>query len=242
MDVDTPDPTSVLNHGLTIVNIVALILVLGYQVIMEYMRSRSKRHEDNKLDKLITATMDFTTAVREQSIAADAYRDNAHNFMNDVTGTMSGIRKMMADLISRNSGMMNKDNSLRLIEQSFPNVIRDIVTIFADSLATNGYATRKDFIRTRVKTLIGQVLDNVRSSLSYFQMSIDVDLFFPTDPHETSVVRYTLANELWDIVEPLYLQDRPIAERLEEMRLTVPNLIGDYLARIKSDLRDDVRG
>jgi hypothetical protein len=236
MTDEVADPTSVLNHGLTIVNIVALILVLGYQIVMEYMKSRAKRHEDNKLDKLITATTDFTTAVREQSIAADAYRDIAHGFMNDVTGTMSGIRKMMADLISRNSGMMNRDNSLRLIEQSFPNVISDIVTIFANSLETNGYAARKEFVRTRVKMLIGQVLDNVRSSLSYFQMSVNVDLFFPTDPHETSMVRYTLANDLWDLVEPLYLQQRDIKERLEEMRLNVPIAVNDYLTAIKNEL------
>jgi|SRR5271170_4734133 len=237
------DPESALNHGLTIINIVALILVLVYQVVMKYMDTRAKRHEDNKLGKLTDAVAEMLAAIKERNAvadaAADAYRGNAHDFMNDMRGTMSGIRKMMSDLLSRNAGLMNKDNSLRLIEQSYSSVVRDIVTIFSNSLESDGYANRKDFVRVRVKTLIGQTLDNLRNSLSYFQMSVDMDLFFETDPKETTTVRYVLANKLWDIVEPLYLRQGDLKERLEEMRLSVPNLISDYLTGIKNEVRDD---
>ena len=242
MDVDTPDPMSVLNHGLTIINIVALLCVLGYQIIMALIQARSKRLDDKALGKLTSAVLDMLTMIKVRGAEEEAYREAGHSFMNDMTGTMSGVRRMMADLISRNSGAMNKDNSLRLIEQAFPNVIQDIVTIFANSLEANDYATRKDFVRTRVKTLIGQALDNLRSSLSYFQMSIDVDLFFSTDPKETSLVRYVLANQLWDLVEPLYTQQRDVKERLEEVRLMVPNTIEDYLNAVKTKIESDSRG
>jgi hypothetical protein len=69
-------------------------------------------------------------------------------------------------------------------------------------------------------------------------MSVNIDLFFTTDPNETSTVRYVLANELWDLIEPLYLQQRPLPERLEEMRLIVPNRIEDYLTGIRNKLQE----
>jgi hypothetical protein len=242
MAVEAPEVPSVFTNGLTIVNIVALFLVLGYQVAMEYLKTRSKRHEDNKLGKLTDAVSDFLAAMKERNAATDAeseaYRSTAHDFMNDMRGTMSGVRKMMTDMLNRNAGFMNKDNSLRLIEQSFTSITRDATTIFSNSLESDGYANRKDFVRVRVKTLIGQTLDNLRNSLSYFQMSVDLDLFFETDPNETSTVRYVLANNLWDAVEPLYLQQRDSKERLEEMRLNVTLCVGDYLTGIKNRIKE----
>lgn len=225
-------PDGVMSNGLTIVNICALILVLAYHIIMKVIDVRAKREDDEKLGKLVDGIGKFLNAVQHQHTSMT-------EFQNEMAGTMSGVRKMMTEILNRNAGVMNRDNSLRIIDQSFSSVIRDIVMIFSNSLETNGYEERRDFIRTRVKTTIGQSLDNLRNSLGYFQMSVDVRPFFRSDATDSQGERYVLANELWELVEPLYRSKLPLKDRLEEMRLIVPNKIRDYVAATRHIVAGD---
>ena len=227
MEVPTEVPGGVLSSTLTVINVVALSIFLLYQVIVKWFDWKSKRDETAKLDSLISGISTFLEAVNKQYASTN-------EFQEEMKATMSGVRKLLTDMTQKNAGVMNRDNSLRVIDQSFNNVVRDIVMIFASSLENNGYAERQEFIKNRVKTTIGQTLDNLRASLAVFQMSVDIRPFFRSTSTDEKGERYVLAAELWELVEPLYLSKLPLKDRLEEMRLNVPNLIRDYVAGTRS--------
>ena len=215
---------------MTAVNVAALGVFLAYQAVIKWFDWKSKRDETSKLDTLITGITTFLEAVNKQYATTTEFQD-------EMKATMSGVRRLLADMTQKNAGVMNRDNSIRIIEHSFQNVVPDIVAIFTASLENNGYSERPDFIKNRVKTAVGQTLDNLRASLRVFQMSVDDGLFFRSVNGDDKGDRYALAAELWDTVEPLYSKRLPINERLEEMRLNVPNCIRDHVAVIKSQIR-----
>lgn len=222
-------PAGVLSNTLTVINVIALTIFLIYQIIVKWFDWKTNQTESSKMDSLIDVIASFLAVVRSQQAANE-------EFQKDTSATSSGVRRLLTEIAYKNAGAMNRDNSLRVIEQSFSNVMRDIVMIFAASLENNGYTERQDFIRNRVKTTIGQTLDSLRSSLSVFQMSVDLRLFFRSTTTDEKGERYVLAAQLWDLVEPLYSSKLPLKERLEEMRLIVPNLIRDYLASTKNQM------
>ena len=229
MDVPAEVPTGVLSSTLTVINVVALSIFLVYQIVMKWFDWKSKRDETQRMDDLVKGIATFLEAVNKQYASTN-------EFQEEMKATMSGVRKLLTDMTQKNAGVMNRDNSLRVIDQSFSNVVRDIVMIFASSLENNGYAERQEFIKTRVKTTIGQTLDNLRASLAVFQMSVDIRPFFRSTSTDEKGERYVLAAELWDLVEPLYLSKLPLKDRLEEMRLGVPNLIRDYIAATRNSI------
>lgn len=230
MEVPSEIPPSIFSTTMTVINVVALGIYLAYQAVLKWFDWRSKRDETSKLDALITGITTFLEAVNKQYATTLEFQD-------EMKSTMSGVRRLLAEMTQKNAGVMNRDNSVRVIEQAFSNIVRDIVAIFTASLENNGYCERPEFIKNRVKTAIGQTLDNLRTSLTVYQMSIDDGLFFRSIGGDEKGERYALAAELWDMVEPLYSKKLPINERLEEMRLNVPNYIRDYVAAIKHQIK-----
>lgn len=230
MELPSEIPTDLTSSTLTAVNVAALGVFLAYQAVIKWFDWKSKRDETAKLEALIAGITAFLDAVNKQYVITTEFQD-------EMKATMSGVRRLLADMTQKNAGVMNRDNSVRVIEHSFQNVVRDIVAIFTASLENNGYSERPEFIKNRVKTAVGQMLDNLRASLSVFQMSIDDDLFFRSVNGDDKGDRYALAAELWNLVEPLYSKKLPLNERLEEMRLVVPNCVRDYVAAIKGQIR-----
>lgn len=236
MDAPTEVPEGMLSHTMTVINVVALWIFFIYQIIIKWFDLKSKREDNEKLDALVLGINTFLEAVKMQYATTN-------EFQEEMKSTMSGVRKLLTEMAQKNAGLMNRDNSLRVIEQSFANVIRDIVLIFAASLENNGFDERQEFIRNRVKTTIGQTLDNLRVSLGMFQMSVDIRPFFRSQSADDQGDRYVLVTSLWDLVEPLYRAKTPLKERLEEMRLIVPNRIRDYVAATKHTIvREDESG
>ena len=232
MDPTTDVPTGVLSNTITTINVVALTILLVYHIVVKWFDWNAKRVESAKMDSLIGGISSFLEAVKVQQASIA-------EFQEEMKGTMSGVRRLLVEMTQKNAGVMSRDNSLRVIEQSFSSVVRDIVMIFASSLENNGYNERQEFIKNRVKTTIGQTLDSLRASLSVFQMSVDIRPFFRSTMTDEKGERYVLAAELWDLVEPLYVSKLPLKDRLEEMRLLVPNLIRDYLAGTKNQMLGD---
>lgn len=230
MEVPSEIPPSIFSTTMTVINVVALGIYLAYQAVLKWFDWKSKRDETSKLDALITGITTFLEAVNKQYATT-------LEFQEEMKSTMSGVRRLLSDMTQKNAGVMNRDNSIRVIEQSFSNAVRDIVMIFTTSLENNGYSERSEFIKNRVKTAVGQMLDNLQTSLSVYQMSVDTKLFFRSAANEDQGERYLLASELWQLVEPLYLRKLPLNERLEEVRLVVPNYIRDYLASVKNQIR-----
>lgn len=153
--------------------------------------------------------------------------------MKTLSGSISALHTSIRDVASRQNGSINRADSIRLVEQAINETLhREVVDIFTYSLRKNDYAKRADFIKQRVKTLIGQAIVRIAASLrEYRHLSINPACYLTYyNDQGTKGVRFSMVDLLWDSVEPLYNAPHPPDgedPRLDEMRITVSNIFSD---------------
>jgi uncharacterized protein YoxC len=161
--------------------------------------------------------------------------DSMASSVKTLSGSVSELHSAIRDVANRQHGGINRGDSIRIVEHAINETLqREVVDIFSYSLRKNDYANRADFIKQRVKTLIGQVIVRIAANLrEYRHLSINPACYLAYYRDEsTRGVRFKIVDRLWDGVEPLYRAPHPPEgddPRLDEMRITVANIVADVL-------------
>ena len=93
---------------------------------------------------------------------------------------------------------------------------------------------------------IAEVFTLTKKSLNEFNLSVDLDKFFPTYKKDNNI-HYKLVDDIWDSVEPVYNVNRyddksPVKDQqIEEMTIGVNNVIVSFCASIQSNINDIYR-
>lgn len=190
-------------------------------------------------DQAFIETMNHLASVLSQHTADE--ENNASRINNTLmrfTDLVGELRRSVGEVHARMSNKTSKRDSLAAIEDQLTVLRHEVCNLFAKSLLENDYAARSEFIRTRVKTGIGDVFDRAKHRLTTdYDLSVPVDPFFAVRDGAEGNTRYTAVDELWDWVEPLYRSKTPVTERIEEMCVMVGNVINDVVSRGRERLR-----
>jgi hypothetical protein len=227
--------------AMVFIAVIAGILLVGFWLWL--MSKRQEQHAKNERSKRFSMTLDdLRGAVLHQTVVLDRHTNNEqfsfatlNDSVDSLGVSMQGLHGAMQDLIARQSGAINRTDSLRIVETYFHDVIlREIQALLEISLKKNEYQQRKEFIERRIKTEVGNILQRAAKALSDYKLSVNCAFFFEVVPDITRM-RYTLVDQIWEKIQPIYLTGQEVGAKIEEMRVTVENIVQDYVARIKNE-------
>ncbi len=142
------------------------------------------------------------------------------------------LQAIIRDMAARQTGGINRADSMRLIEQIINDVVmRDAMDILGYSLRKNDYANRAEYIKTKVRTEIGRSILRAAAGLREYR-HLSVSPAYYLTYYFDEGVRFNVCDELWRKIEPLYRQHanhQGEERRLEEMRVIVGNVFGDLV-------------
>lgn len=198
-------------------------------------REATRKHEHKEMLGALTQLVQVTN---ERAIREEKSFEQLVDMTNETRGIVSGMYKVVGDLLAREAGAINRDDSLRLVERFFMFDVRvDVIAVFKKAMEANGFAERAQFIESRVKTSITQILETTEKSLRNFNLSIAVDPFFARGKST-----YHLTDTLWEQVKPLFTHRAALPDRLEEMHITVQSKIREHVQSGFEHIHDVYRG
>ena len=220
-----------------------LVAWRGFAMWDKRMQARADREETRRRDaaeraraeqdRRLNETMGRMCQLFEQHTIEEESNSTAmNNSLANLSNCVDVLGRGVHDLRNRLSNVMSHRDSLTAIaEKMTGGLLADAAAIFDQSLRKNDYVGRPNFIKERVKTAVGAAIGRAYDKLrTEYQLSVQLDPFFPTRVGRGGGTRYTLCDTLWDRVEPLYRREGDKDKKVEEMRVTVANAVGDLVS------------
>lgn len=143
--------------------------------------------------------------------------------------SVAGVVKRLADKVE---GRLSRDDSRRFVGTKLnADMYRGVCNVVERSFNENHYLGREAFIADRVRSRIRDVMVTTRNELKELPLALSVDQFFPTTTDDAGE-RFTLCDQIWIKVAPLFEDKRPAGDRMDEAALLIENIIKDHLARV----------
>jgi len=223
---------------------ISLLVLFGliYLTVRHYLSIRKERATEkmkqNRADQYANALTSISTAFTSQSAKSDMMMERLNNTMRDVNGSINKVDTCLVSLLTYTSGTINYQDSVRLVKDRFLKEIRrSVYYIIEKSLAENDYENRKEFVSKKVKTAIGDLLQECRDDLNSYKLAINPRDFFLVT-REPGVERFLLCDMLWNEIESLYRSRVDLRHKLEEANLNIENVIKDYLTGLEEKVRE----
>lgn len=236
--------------GIATVTAVIIFIIFKYKMTKSTQDAKNERLRE--YGKMYAGMMD---AINNLTASLKKFEGNQMQIMNDINGHLMAITNGLVDqkatinelgkttkkanelaqqILSKTSGIIGHEDSACIIKLFFMNVAyNEIEKIVHDSLRKNDYSTRSDWILDRVKSGIGDILSECRSTLNDLNLSISIPKFFKIDSSQIKE-RFMLVNIIWGGIEEFYSSPKTLDQKLEESSLKLRNIIKDYLAEIFS--------
>jgi hypothetical protein len=195
-------------------------------------RAAADRARDEQARRLNETMGRMCQLLEQHTVEEENHTSTTNISLSRLSDNVGELGRCVHDLQNRLSNVMSHRDSLSAItDRMTGGLAADAAAIFDQSLRKNDYAGRPDFIKERVKTALGKAVGQAYDKLrTEYKLSIELDPFFPTRPGSGGGVRYVLCDTLWDRVEPLYRRDGDKDRKVEEMRVTVSNVVGDLVS------------
>lgn len=236
--------------GVAIVIAAIIFIIFKYKMVKSSQDAKNDRlKEYNKMySNMQIAITDMSKAVRESDIQQIKIMTDINSHLMAITNALKNqkdvitnleinaqsVNELVTDILRRTNGFIGHEDSAVIIKLFFLNVsYYEIEKIVHDSLRKNDYISRADWILDRVKSEVGEVLSQCRSTLNDLNLSISITKFFKIDSSQTKE-RFMLVNIIWNGIEEFYTAERTLDQKLEESSLKIKNMIKDYLDEIFS--------
>lgn len=215
---------------LVVIILFAIKQYLVYKSMANIEVSKQKRAQLYN-NTLLTLSNNINNFTKDQKIMIERIAMLLEKTTDDqkiINENVKTTRTLMAKILSNQEGILDRRFSIKIIEHYFVIVIYTAVAeIFEKSLRENDFSNRQEFIANKVRTKIGDIIDNSVRELKEFNFSIDIDPFFELDKGVNGK-RYILIDNIWNSVKIFYLQDKPLDQRCEESKLLISFIIKDY--------------
>ena len=134
------------------------------------------------------------------------------------------LKIVMDELLDRQKGVINLDDTLRIIDECFQRSVKPAAVATAEqSLRANHWSTDRVFIEERVKQELNNTLYNCERGISNYQLSIDHKLFFPGQADGP----FDLAVIFWNIIKELHeagaAEQSSLDQRIRLARIRIEN-------------------
>ncbi len=238
--------------ALQIVAIGGFVLWMCMNRLFAFLDNRQQMKREAELEEAKTLRAEaFKTMLgnlvenlKEQSKENTTNLTRVGSTVEAMTHAVMSLHRVVSDVRDRQAKIISRGESLAIVEAKFIDYVRnEALGVFEQSLRRNAYQERKDFVRDRVKTAIGEIITRAHQSLErdYPALSLNLDPFFTERGSGTGGLRYTLCDTMWEKVEPLYLLGRgakDIDQRVEEMCIILSNIVNDYVTSARETACD----
>lgn len=231
-----------LKSGAMIFILIMAGLALGAFYLWLRARKQERASKEERAERFNDTLLGLKDATLHQTVVLDRHTNGEQVALSELNGNVTSLGTSVGELhgsinelVARQSGFINRTDSIRLIQTYFEDVVvREIQVLFEVSIKKNDYEERRAFVETRVKTEMANIVGRAAHALSEYKLGVNHEFFFERVPEEQKV-RYTVVDALWKKVKPIYLTSGDCHEKIEEMRVLVENTVKDYVARIRSD-------
>ncbi len=186
------------------------------------MREELEKTRDDSINNLINAIKAQMSFSKERDEADSDITRKIYERQSDIGQTMEEVRNSLLNKV-------NKANSLRIIQAKFDTIQYMLGFVVERSLNYNHYDSQPDYVASRVKTDMAEILVDARDKLGRLDLSVPQDVFFRLQP-EPGVERFWLCDDVWLKVEPLFRGTSDVRQRVERARLLIKNAVSDYVA------------
>jgi hypothetical protein len=236
------DSVNSLKSGGMIFIVVMTIVIIIYMVISKYFTWKKERmlseQKSQRVDIQIKALLSLNEnlgLVKSElmNLSTDNKRHNealllAQNHVNTQLDTMSKkIRGIIPDI-----------DASKIIKVYFNAIIRKEISFLVEAqIIENGFAESRAFIRRRMKSNIGEILDRCQEELKGLKLPISVRSIFLTY-EDRDGDRYQVCDLLWDSIEPILARGGDKKKNIEEVKLIILNVLNDYISPVIKELTE----
>jgi len=144
--------------------------------------------------------------------------------------TVASVVQRMTDKVD---GRLSREDSRKFISAKLTSdMYRALCAIVEKSFNENHFIGREAFISDRVRSRMRDVMVSARRELRDLPIAVTIDPYFQTTTDDTGE-RFALCDQIWSKVVPLFVDQRPVQQRMDEVALIIENLIKDHVARVE---------
>lgn len=241
-------------------SLVIIISALWFVYAITTYILRNRREQVIEEAKEVRAEK-YTAAQREQAKALDALAASTqqlvemhHEHGRRIQDTfaslhisMDKVNTSLRELTEFHTRVMTLDDSLRLVDHYFRELIRDTQDLLCRVITEGTYLARREFIARKVRTELSDVYSRLYSRLLDYNLCFGPEEFFKTyegtaEDTNTSYERFVLVDLVWSATEPILMNETGATDdRKEEIKLIVVNTVSDYLSGIGKKIRESRR-
>lgn len=168
-------------------------------------------------------TMNLTTNKALSDLGTNMARNS------QALNTVAGAVQRMTDKVD---GKLSREDSRKLVAGKLnTDMFRALCSVIEKSFNENHYLGREAFISDRIRSRARDVMVAVRGELKDLPLSVSIEPYFPTTMDDAGE-RFALCDQIWGKVNNLFMDPRPVAQRMDEVMLIIENLIKDHIARV----------
>lgn len=152
------------------------------------------------------------------------------------------LSALMRELLDRQKGVINLEDSLRIVELNFRLEVKpSVLTTIEASIRNNHYTSDPDFIRDRFLARINLILHTAFTALDFYTLSVKPAFFFPADAEK----HYELANTLWASLKAIHeisedLTDAAVVtKRVQQAQIRAEDIINSFVNSRVTQIRDN---
>lgn len=234
--------------GLLCVMVVAAIIYLIWykintsknreeQALVEaHKNERAKLYAD-AIHGLRASVDDLKVTMQEHTVQEQQNVATIEGMVRGIDTTVSSVREIASYVATVATGSIAFDDSLKIVEDAFNRgIVFEVCGVINTSLIENDYVGRQEFVERKVKTAIGEVLQESCEYLSSLSLPFGPKVFFTLNTTHVAT-RYELCDQIWLAVEPLFRSNMDKLKKMEECKLLIFNCVHDYFESVKKKLR-----
>jgi hypothetical protein len=151
------------------------------------------------------------------------------------TQRQAELSALMRELLDRQKGVINIEDSFRIIEINFRLEIKPSVLATVEaSIRNNHYTQEAQFVQERFLARVNAIIFSAREGLRNYALSVKPEFFFPSD----SSKHYLLADELWTSLKVIHEIPMPttdpdwelaLSKRVQQAQLRAENVINSFV-------------
>lgn len=149
---------------------------------------------------------------------------------------------LMRELLDRQKGVINLEDSFRIIEINFRLEIKpSILSTVEASIRNNHYSQEAAFIQERFVARVNKILFMAQEALSFYTLSVRVDFFLPSNHSK----HYELTDQLWDVLRSVHetpvegVGEEFLRRRVERAQLKAEKVMNEFLNMRISEVRSN---
>ncbi|HNX48564.1 MAG TPA: hypothetical protein PLS53_00340 [Thermoanaerobaculaceae bacterium] len=215
----------------------------------EAKEKRADRYA-SALDSLKTAITELRTNNNKGSQAIqDAVASQTTALSKSIHALESGhaqrqadLTVLMRELLDRQKGVINLEDSFRIIEINFRLEIKpSILATVEASIRNNHYSQEAAFIQERFVARVNKILFMAQEALSFYTLSVRVDFFLPSNHSK----HYELTDQLWTSLRSVHetpiegTDEAALQRRVQRAQLKAENVMNSFLNTRISEVRSN---